>query len=90
MERTEDQKRRESVAPFRHALIGDLVHEHQGLYARLRAKADLDYEIPVSKRRRVAVETLRDWLRLYRKGRFEALLPRREAITVYAGRCRGS
>jgi hypothetical protein len=25
MERTEDQKRRESVALFRHALIGDLV-----------------------------------------------------------------
>jgi putative transposase len=76
MERTEDQKRRESVALFRHALIGDLVHEHQGLYARLRAKADRDYEIPFSKRRRVAVETLRDWLRLYRKGGFEALLPR--------------
>jgi hypothetical protein len=37
MERTEDQKRRESVALFRRALIGDLVHEHQGLYARLRA-----------------------------------------------------
>jgi transposase InsO family protein len=64
------------VALFRHALIGDLVHEHQGLYARLRAKADRDYEIPFSKRRRVAVETLRDWLRLYRKGGFEALLPR--------------
>lgn len=46
MERTEDQKRRESVALFRHALIGDLVHEHQGLYAKLREKAERDYEIP--------------------------------------------
>jgi transposase InsO family protein len=64
------------MALFRHALIGDLVHEHQGLYARLREKSERDYEIPFSKRRRVAVETLRDWLRLYRKGGFDALLPR--------------
>lgn len=46
------------------------------LYARLREKSERDYEIPFSKRRRVAVETLRDWLRLYRKGGFDALLPR--------------
>ena len=69
MERTENQKRRESVALFRHALIGDLVHEHQGLYARLCAKADRDYEIPFSKRRRVAVETLRGLASAVPKGR---------------------
>lgn len=73
---TDDQKRRESIALFRHALIGDLVHEHQGLYAKLRAKAERDYEIPFSRRRRVAVETLRDWLRAYRRSGFDGLLPK--------------
>lgn len=73
---TDDQKRRESIALFRHALIGDLVHEQQGLYAKLRAKAERDYEIPFSRRRRVAVETLRDWLRAYRRSGFEGLLPK--------------
>jgi transposase InsO family protein len=73
---TDDQKRRESIALFRHALIGDLVHERQGLYAKLRAKAERDYEIPFSRRRRVAVETLRDWLRAYRRSGFDGLLPK--------------
>ena len=73
---TDDQKRRESIALFRHALVGDLVHEHQGLYAKLRAKAERDYEIPFSRRRRVAVETLRDWLRAYRRSGFDGLLPK--------------
>jgi transposase InsO family protein len=73
---TDEQKRRESIALFRHALIADLVHEHQGLYAKLRAKAERDYEIPFSRRRRVAVETLRDWLRAYRRSGFDGLLPK--------------
>lgn len=73
---TDEQKRRESIALFRHALIGDLAHEHQGLYAKLRAKAERDYEIPFSRRRRVAVETLRDWLRAYRRSGFDGLLPK--------------
>jgi putative transposase len=69
----------EEVALFRHGLIGDLVHLEpgtKGLYARLREKADVDYKIPGSLRTRVAAETIRSWLRDYRKGGFEALKPR--------------
>jgi len=73
---TDDQKRRETIALFRHGLIGDLIHENKGLYAKLRAKAERNYEIPFSSRRRVAVETLRDWLRAYRRSGFEGLLPK--------------
>jgi transposase InsO family protein len=73
---SDDQKRRESIALFRHALIGDLVHENKGLYAKLREKAERQYEIPFSRRRRVAVETLRDWVRAYRRSGFEGLLPK--------------
>jgi len=39
----------EEVALFRYGVIGDLVHlppGSNGLYARLREKADIDYRIP--------------------------------------------
>jgi putative transposase len=69
----------EAVALFRYGLIADLLHlppGHRTLHAQLRAKADRDYEIPGSRRRRVAAETIRDWLYAYRRGGFDALKPR--------------
>jgi putative transposase len=69
----------EAVALFRYGLIADLLHlppGHRTLHAQLRAKADRDYEIPGSTRRRVAAETIRDWLYAYRRGGFDALKPR--------------
>jgi transposase InsO family protein len=69
----------EAVALFRYGLIADLQHlppGHRTLHAHLREKADRDYEIPGSARRRVAAETLRDWLYAYRRGGFDALKPR--------------
>ncbi|WP_242396297.1 DDE-type integrase/transposase/recombinase [Anaeromyxobacter oryzisoli] len=73
------KKRSEEVALFRFGVIGDLVHlppGAKGLYERLREKADIDYRIPGSTRVRVAPETIRHWLRAYRKGGLEALEPR--------------
>jgi putative transposase len=69
----------EAVALFRYGLIADLLHlppGHRTLHAQLREKADRDYEIPGSARRRVAAETIRDWLYAYRRGGFDALKPR--------------
>src|SRR5260370_41307640 len=69
----------EAVALFRYGLIADLLHlppGHRTLHAQLRAKADRDYEIPGSTRRRVAAEPIRDWLYAYRRGGFDALKPR--------------
>ncbi len=69
----------EAVALFRYGLIADLLHVppgHRTLHAHLREKADREYEIPGSARRRVAAETLRDWLYAYRRGGFDALKPR--------------
>jgi putative transposase len=73
-----DERRRE-VALFRYGVIADLVHlepRQRGLYALLKKKADKDYNIPGSLRRHVAAETMRGWLRCYRSGGFDALLPR--------------
>jgi transposase InsO family protein len=69
----------ETVALFRYGLIADLLHLSPGdrtLNRRLREKAAREYDIPGSARRRVATETLRDWLYAYRRGGFDALKPR--------------
>lgn len=75
---TIDDKTREQIALFRYGLIADLVHREageKGLYPLLRAKAERVYEIPGSRRTRVAAETIRDWLAAYRRGGFDALRP---------------
>jgi transposase InsO family protein len=75
----EKKKRSEEVALFRHGLIADLARlapGTKGLYRLLEEKAAKDYCIPGSPRTRVAEETLRTWLRLYRLKGFEGLVPR--------------
>lgn len=76
-----DERRRE-IALFRYGVIADLVQlerNERGLYALLAKKAEQDYTIPGSLRRRVAAETIRGWLRNYRRGGFDALVPRARA-----------
>ena len=70
---------RQTVALFRYGLIAEFVHvplNTPGLYAKLQHKANQSYAIPGSTRTRVAAETLRDWLKSYRRGGFDALLPK--------------
>lgn len=72
----EKKKKSEAVALFRYGLIADLAHLEpgtKGLYRLLSEKSGKDYCIPGSTRTRVAEETLRGWLRLYRQKGFEAL-----------------
>lgn len=75
----EKRKRVEEVALFRYGVIADLVQLEpgaKGLYRKLEEKAAKDYSIPGSARTRVAEETVRDWLKAYRKGGFDALKPK--------------
>lgn len=77
-----DHDHRQTVALFRYGLIAGLVQlppGSPGMTERLRAKARQDYTIPGSRRTRIAAETLRDWLKRYRKGGFDALLPKPRA-----------
>ncbi len=74
-----DTERRHQVALFRYALIAEFVHlpaGEPGLYRRIEDKARAEHTIPASTRTRVAAETIRDWLKAYRKGGFDALMPK--------------
>ena len=75
----DETRLREQIALFRYGLIADLLHLPEGkngLYKKLTEKAERDYQIPGTLRTRVAAETMRDWLTLYRKGGFDSLLPK--------------
>jgi transposase InsO family protein len=77
-----DPDRRHEMALFRYGLIADLVRLQpgsKGLYALITQKAAGEYTIPGSSRTRVAEETIRDWLKAYRRGGFESLLPKPRA-----------
>lgn len=72
----------QAIALFRYGLIADVLHlpaGSRGLYECLRQKAAAYYTIPGSSRTRVAAETLRHWIKLYRRGGFEALYPKARA-----------
>ena len=74
-----DDELRQAVGLFRYGLIADLAHlppGTPGIGERLREKANHAYTIPGTRRTRVAAETIRDWLALYRGGGFEALYPK--------------
>lgn len=69
----------EQIALFRHTLIARLLptdltaKQRQQEMARIVSEV---HQIPGSLRTRVAQSTLREWLRLYNQGGFEALKPR--------------
>jgi len=76
------RKRQEEVALFRYGVIADLVHLKPGttgLYQRIKDKAKQMGPVPYSRKNQVAAETIRHWLKLYRKGGFDALRPKTRA-----------
>jgi putative transposase len=79
----DQQKQRiEQTALFRFGVLGDLVHLKPGekaIYKQLKKKSEREYQIPFSQRTRVAAETIRDWLKSYRKAGFEGLKPKPRA-----------
>ena len=77
-----DEELRKAVALFRFGLIADVLRLPPGsreIRRTLHEKAQRTYTIPGTRRTRVAVETMRDWLSLYRTGGFEALYPKTRA-----------
>jgi putative transposase len=79
MKPDEKKKWEEAIALFRHRLIADFIHSPPPpgkLTERLNEIAGKTYEIPYSTRTCVAVDTLRDWIKMYKSGAgFDALKP---------------
>ena len=70
---------RRDVALFRYGVIADLLALPPGSPERrqaMRDKARLRWSIPGSRRTRVAVETMRDWLAAYGRNGFDGLVPK--------------
>ncbi len=77
-----DPDRQHEVALFSYGIIADLVRippGTKGLHKRIEEKAVLEYKIPGTIRTRIGPETIRDWIKNYSKGSFEALLPKPRA-----------
>ena len=74
-----DDDLRQAIALFRYGVIADLVHlplGTKGIGDKLRDKAGQPYTIPGTDRTRVAADTIRGWIKLYRDGGFDALYPK--------------
>jgi transposase InsO family protein len=74
-----DRKRAEEIANFRYRLISPIVCK-ESLYfgetsALIREAASKIYQIPGSRNTRVSVRTIERYLKQYREGGFEALMP---------------
>ena len=69
---------RQRAGLFRHSVIAPLLHKREGvtMAQMIRERAELTYEIPGTHRTQVAEETVRGWLRAYKQGGFDALLPK--------------
>ena len=80
-----DEELRKAVALFRYGLIADVLRLAPGspdIGRTLHEKAQRTYVIPGTRRTRVGVDTMRDWLSLYRNGGFEALYPKTRVLFV--------
>ena len=74
---TEDERNREAL--FRHAILGDVLSRRPRrgqLRPALKQLAQHTYEDHRGRRRSIAYKTLEEWYYKYRKGGFDALLPR--------------
>ena len=75
-----DEDHRQAVALFRYGVIAVLLTLAPGSAELRRALHDAttrSWDIPGTRRTRVAEQTIRDWMRHYRRGGFEALKPKR-------------
>ena len=69
---------RKDVALFRFAMISEALHLPPDKVAPyLKQQSEREVTIPGSNRRKVAVTTMRSWIRAYRKAGFDGLMPKR-------------
>lgn len=75
-----DRKKAEEIANFRYCLISPIVCKESLYFGEtaelIREAADKIYQIPGSRKTRVSIRTIERYLKQYREGGFEALMPK--------------
>ena len=75
---TPDDDYRRTVALFRYGVITEALHLSRGeLAAFLRAQAARQWTIPHTRRTRISEQTMRDWMRAYRRNGLDGLMPKK-------------
>lgn len=73
----DDDKRRTDIALFKYALIAPVLQQQVAVQIDyFREVARKEHEVPHIGRRRFKVETLKKWLKQYRRKGFDALMPK--------------
>jgi len=74
-----NETEKQTVAVFRYSVISDFINgismDREEKRQLMEEKCARKWQIPFSPRTRIAEETIRQWIRLYEKGGFEALKP---------------
>jgi len=75
-----DRKKAERIANFRYRLISPIVCRENLYFGEtanlIREAASKIYQIPGSRKTRVSIRTIERYLKQYRQGGFEALMPK--------------
>jgi transposase InsO family protein len=73
----DEEKKKQEIALFRYGLISPVLHGNAGMQIKyLRKIAEKQYDVPHMGTKRYKTETIRHWLKNYRKGGFDALKPK--------------
>lgn len=72
-----DEKKKKEIALFRYGILVPVIHEHVAIKMKyLREMAAKEHDVPHWGKKIYKVETLRSWLKLYRRDGFDALMPK--------------
>lgn len=73
----DETQRKKEIALFRYAMIAPVIQENVKVQAEyFRDVSKKEHDVPHIGKRRVKVATLKGWLKQYRRGGFEALMPK--------------
>jgi hypothetical protein len=72
-----DEDRRKQIALFKYSLIAPLISGNINLQMQyFRQAAKKEYDVPYIGRRKYKARTFKSWLKCFRKGGFDALMPK--------------
>lgn len=74
-----NEKTREEIALFRYGMIAPLLNGQMDPKEYLEKLKGKIHQIPYYGERKVATETIQEWLLHYRRNRFDALKPKRRS-----------